>query len=248
MIVLVAFVDGILVAKHYAEEPEVAESKESMELSEIFKGFFVGREDTVEEESAAEPKEIDEEPIIENTIVLQEVPFTTQAPIRWENPYFYYAEEAAVYMAMKWVRGEEMPGFGEVAEDLYAIGRWENGQLGTSKNTSISQTAEIFTGHYGYYGIHVTYNLDELSLKGELANGNVIIIPVNGQVLDNPYYGDPAPEYHMIILLGYDESGRTFIANDPGTSRGEQIEFYYENVLDAISAVNGEQMGIVVIR
>ena len=90
--------------------------------------------------------------------------------------------------------------------------------------------------------------MDELSLKGELANGNGIIIPVNGRILDNPYYGDPAPEYHMIVLIGYDESSRTFIANDPGTIRGEQLEFYYENVLKAISAVDGEQMGIVVIR
>ncbi|MEK7548839.1 MAG: C39 family peptidase, partial [Patescibacteria group bacterium] len=60
-------------------------------------------------------------------------------------------------------------------------------------------------------------------LKNELAAGRPVIVPASGRTLGNPYFTPPGPIYHMLVLIGYDET--SFITNDPGTKRGAAYRY-----------------------
>jgi len=64
----------------------------------------------------------------------------------------------------------------------------------------------------------------------EVTAGNLVVLPVNGQILGNPFYTQPGPERHMLVVIGYDPVKLEFITNDPGTRQGESYR-YSVNVL-----------------
>ncbi|MEK7194928.1 MAG: C39 family peptidase, partial [Patescibacteria group bacterium] len=57
-------------------------------------------------------------------------------------------------------------------------------------------------------------------IKKELAKGNLVIVPINGQRIGNPNFTAPGPLTHMFPILGYDSATDEFIVNDPGTRQG----------------------------
>ena len=58
-------------------------------------------------------------------------------------------------------------------------------------------------------------------------------------MLKNPYYTQPGPERHKVVIIGYDPDNKEFITNDPGTRRG--ADYVYDGALlwDAIHDWNG---------
>ncbi len=63
-------------------------------------------------------------------------------------------------------------------------------------------------------------------IKEEIAKGNLVLFSANGRDLENPYYKQPGPIHHMMVIIGYDE--KKFITNDPGTKRGLRYLYDYE--------------------
>jgi hypothetical protein len=57
---------------------------------------------------------------------------------------------------------------------------------------------------------------------------------MNGQILPNPYYAQPGPIYHMVVIIGYDPAKKVFITNDPGTGMGELYEYDINVLFGAI--------------
>jgi hypothetical protein len=213
LIVLVAFVDGMLVAKHFLEDTDPAAATDPVIIQDVFT-----------------PKT--SESI--NIYSLQEAPFTTQAIHGWVSPWDQYAEEACIYMAMQWVRGEDITDPSKTADDLLAMGVWENNAISGSGDTPAALTMQILTSYYSHTETHLIDEPTTENLKEELKEGNLIALTINGQLLESPYYGNPAPEHHMLLLIGFDETEQSFIVNDPGTSHGEQIYYSYEKTLASI--------------
>jgi hypothetical protein len=75
-------------------------------------------------------------------------------------------------------------------------------------------------------------------LKSALDGGALIIIPAAGQQLGNPYFQQPGPKYHMLMIRGYTVDGHA-ITNDPGTRRGEAYVYKWETLLNAVHDWNG---------
>lgn len=212
----------------YENQPEITEADSAVILEDIFTDSSQGDGTVQEPESKT-------------------LPFTVQAPLgTWAEPWSDYAEEASVWMVYKWATGEGIGSRYDIAEELRGMGTWENDTFGSSKLTSIPQTLQILTDYLGFANAYLTGDISEASLKDYLDAGNVLIIPVNGQVLANPYYGDPAPEHHTIVLYDYNEEG--FIANDSGTRRGEATVYSVQKILDSLQDLEGEQVMIVVGR
>ena len=69
-------------------------------------------------------------------------------------------------------------------------------------------------------------------IKEELYKGNIVLVPVNGRTIQNPYYTLPGPLRHMIMVIGYDPKIHTFITHDPGTKQGAYF-LYQEDILVA---------------
>ena len=165
--------------------------------------------------------------------VLRNVPFTSQAPSgNWGNVVYQQGcEEASMLMAMFWVRGKKITQNG-AEKAILAISNFEQKNYGEFRDTSIQDTAEIMKDYFDYQNIEIQNDITVEDIKRELGEGNVVIVPVNGQRLGNPFYTRPGPLQHMLVVRGYDEARGEFITNDPGTRRGEGFR-YKEDILEA---------------
>lgn len=173
------------------------------------------------------------EPIVSrNQSVLHNVPFTSQAPrAEWENDVFQYGcEEASILMAMHWV--EEKPlSVQEARVGILAMAEFQEKRTGSFYDTSAADTAQLMRDYFDYQEIEVQYNINTDDIKTELIKGNLIIVPVNGHIVNNPFFTSPPPA-HMFVVVGYDSETKEFIVNDPGTKHGQSFR-YAESVLNA---------------
>jgi hypothetical protein len=86
--------------------------------------------------------------------------------------------------------------------------------------------------YFGYYNIEVREDISTEDIIEELKNDRLVIVPINGQILKNPFYTPPGPDRHMLVIIGYDFQTEEFITNDVGTRHGEKFH-YKEYILEA---------------
>lgn len=192
--------------------------------------FVKQREDDPQE---ALPGKDPKEDSFQEQSVLFDVPFTPQAPFGdWEDERQQNAcEEAAALMAMRWVEGRELSRK-EAEEEIIAISEYERWKYGHFHDTSAKDVVErIFQGYFQYENVEVFFGISSQDILQELLRGNIVIVPVNGQKLKNPYFTPPGPIEHMLLIRGYDAEKKEFITNDPGTRRGEGYR-YPQDVLE----------------
>jgi len=183
--------------------------------------------------------------------ILFDVPFTSQAPLRdWDNVIFQQAcEEASMLMAMLWVEGKEFISKEDAEKAILEISDFEKKNYRYFEDTSAQDTAIIMKDYFNYTNIEAKYDVSREHIKRELLNGNLVIVPVNGQKLSNPFYTPPGPLRHMILVVGYDAETKEFITNDAGTRRGEGFR-YKENIFESAiqDYVTGYKEPIVQVR
>ncbi|HEY1074319.1 MAG TPA: C39 family peptidase, partial [Patescibacteria group bacterium] len=177
-----------------------------------------------------------------------DVPFTSQAPeSNWDSVHEETCEEASLLMAQWWAQGktgESTEGYMNrippaVAEaSLQDLVTWQKQTFGYFEDTTATETLRVAQEKLGLKTARLLTDVTQESLKAELAAGNILLVPAAGQVLKNPYFKQPGPPYHMILVRGYNDTG--FITNDPGTRRGEGFVYSYENLLDSIHDWTGD--------
>lgn len=127
-------------------------------------------------------------------------------------------------MAMSWVRG--VPETKEQAKiDIAAITQFEDKTYGSAPDRSAADTAELLKDYFGYQNVEARSAISAKDIKTEILKSNFLIVPVNGQILKNPFYTPPGPEHHMITVIGYDAGTNEFITNDIGTRHGEKYRY-----------------------
>ncbi len=202
----------------------------------IIGGWFVLTIDKTESslESLSKPLPKSLPKSLPNSIFL-DVPFTSQAPFaEWFDPIYQNAcEEAALVMAMHWARNQQLTA-AEASEEIFALAQYEKENYGHFHDTSAADTLKLFKDFYDYQKADLFYDINVEDIKRELAQGNLVIVPVNGQKLNNPYYVLPGPLEHMLVIRGYDDVLGEFIVNDPGTKRGEAYRYNYQILENAM--------------
>ncbi|MDO8582362.1 MAG: C39 family peptidase [bacterium] len=161
--------------------------------------------------------------------VLLDVPFTSQAPYaNWKEPYQDACEEAAVVMAAAWV--QKKPLTQKLADTMIReLVAYQIKIVGDYKDTNAEQTAKLAHDFYKL-NTRVEYNVTHDDIRAELARGNIVIAPMAGRLLKNPYYTQPGPAYHMLVFIGYDDATKQLITNDAGTRRGKQFRYSYATI------------------
>lgn len=231
LVVLVAFIDGILVADHFNNKLDSTKATTGVEIEDIFAMY--------ETEPEAEP--IVEEPAYE---VIREVSFTSQAPRGdWKSPWSDYAEEAVMAMVLQWWKDEPIQSAAQAELIMEDIARFESEYFGDSLLASLEQVQTVLRDLFGISSTFLDQPTAE-DLIQVVEAGGVIVAPVNGQILLNPHYGDPAPEHHMILIHGWSEAG--FAAHDPGTRHGEDTIYSQEKILESIQDLDG-QLRVLII-
>ena len=186
-----------------------------------------------------EDAEISEQEIELPEFFDQEITFVPQAPYaKWDELHKEACEEAAVIIAAKHLLGEKLDK--EIMEEeISKLVEWQNEKFGKWKDTTAAETAQMINEYYGLPA-SLLHDPKEDDIKKELVQGNLVIAPTAGRMLDNPYFTAPGPVYHMLVVRGYDQTH--FITNDPGTKRGEAYKYTYINLLGSIHDWNEENI------
>ncbi len=166
-------------------------------------------------------------------IIKLDVPFTSQAPLgEWDDIRQQNAcEEAAALMAMKWVRGESIVNPEQAKKEILNIVDFQVKEGNFNYSTSTRDTVKIiYKGYFGYEKVKVVEDATTDDIKNALESGSLVVAATNGQLLGNPYYTQPGPSEHMLVIIGYDPKTKEFITNDPGTKRGKDYR-YKEDIL-----------------
>ncbi len=163
------------------------------------------------------------------SIIHHKVPFVAQAPLGdWEDyRQATGCEEASVIMALAWAKNTGLTKE-EALKEIIAISDYELRNYGYYEDTSAKDTFNrIFKDYFKYDNASLAYDINVDDIKKELADNHLVLVPVNGAILNNPHYKVP---YHMILVVGYDNKTEEFITNDPGTKHGESFRYSYETM------------------
>jgi hypothetical protein len=184
-------------------------------------------------------------------IIDYQVPFTSQAPFGdWKDQRQQDGcEEASALMAMRWVKGQTLNNTTALKEIL-AISDFEQKKYGEYRDVALADIiSRIFKDYFKYNKVSLKKNITIKDIVSELQAGHIVIAPMNGQKLGNPYFTAPGPEMHMLLIRGYDTTTKEFITNDPGTKRGQAYRYKEAVLFNAIRAYNtGYHMPITKIE
>lgn len=161
------------------------------------------------------------------------VPFTVQAPDGiWVEPWEDACEEAVITMVDAFYAKKPL-----AKEDakvmIRRIVRFEMKQFGFHRDTNAAQMAEIINNYFPWEA-RVVNNPTLADIKAEIDAGRPVIVPVHGRTLRNRYFRDGGPDYHTIVIAGYDDDEKEFIVQEPGTKRGLDFRYPYDRIMTAM--------------
>jgi hypothetical protein len=154
------------------------------------------------------------------------IPFYIQAPTgNWANSVFQNAcEEVSILMVVDALQNRARPSQ-EQEKEIQKIAQWQKERFGTSVDTNAADTHETLVGYMDIGTSKVIDDITEDSLVQMLAENKVVLLPTNGQKLQNPYFRPPGPKTHMVVVYGYEAKTDTFVVHDPGTKNGKRYPY-----------------------
>jgi len=165
---------------------------------------------------------------------LLKVPFVPQAPLAdWSEPYENACEEASIIMIKNYLLGETLSRE-EMKSEIDTSVNWQLNNWGTHADLNAEKTLLLAREHFTLSG-QTFLNADTNLIKKLIVNNSPVVIPTAGRKLGNPNFRGAGPEYHMLVVVGFDDTQGIFITNDPGTRKGENYVYKYEILVNAIS-------------
>lgn len=160
------------------------------------------------------------------------VPFTTQAPFaNWDATHEEACEEASLIMLYHYQKGTSIDSPSSADKEILDLISWETNN-DYSVDVTVGQISEIAKKYFDLNSGRIVTDLSVESIKKEISAGHPIIVPAAGKILPNPNFRNGGPNYHMLVIVGYDETD--FITNDPGTRNGKNFRYKYDDLINAI--------------
>ncbi|MCX6810486.1 MAG: C39 family peptidase [Candidatus Berkelbacteria bacterium] len=172
---------------------------------------------------------------------LLKVAFQSQAPFGdWSEPYQNACEEASIITVEHYLKNQDLSKE-QMKSEIDAAVAWQITNWGGHNDLNADQTLKLAADYFHLSG-KVVRNYSLSDIQKYISSGIPVLAPTDGQMLGNPNFRGAGPEYHMIVIIGYDDSqssegdplGGIFITNDVGTRKGEKYTYKYQTVLDAI--------------
>lgn len=173
-----------------------------------------------------------------------DVPFTSQAPEQsWVEPWLNACEETSILMIDAYYSNEADGRDDEISieeakngiKDIFKVKREE---IDYSKDESMETVLELIENLDVNWKAKIVEDPSLEELLIELDARRPIIVPVFAPDLDSPHYEGGGPDYHVMVLTGYDLANSEFIVNDPGTQFGDELRFNFQVLMDAINDLN----------
>lgn len=180
--------------------------------------------------------DIDKTSPSQKSYIISGVPFTSQAPYaNWDDPRQQDGcEEASALMAVSWAKGEPFTR-AKALENIIKISDYTKEKYGEYRDLSTKDSlAWIYKDYFKYDRVSRRENISLPEIIAEIKKGNLVVVPLNGQAIGNPFFVSPGPMHHALVIIGYDGSDKTFITHDPGTRHGENYKYDINILYQAI--------------
>jgi len=164
------------------------------------------------------------------------VPFTVQAPNSiWVQPWRDACEETSIAMVNNFYQGNLVRNItkNNAKKDILQILKIKETKWGKSLDEDAKKVVELINNFLPWEA-RIVENPTLEDIKNEIDNEQPVIIPVYGRALNNKYFRNGGPIYHMLVISGYDEEKKEFITQEPGTIRGLDFRYSYDKLLNAI--------------
>ena len=161
------------------------------------------------------------------------VPFVAQAPFGdWSLPYQEACEETSAILVDRSYKNQKITPE-DAKQEILKLVEWQKRKFGYYFHTTAEETAMMLRQYFGYKRVDVLRNISIDDIKSHLLAGRPVIVPLAGRELGNPYYTQPGPIYHMLVIKGFTKDGK-FITNDVGTRRGQNYTYDEDVLFNAI--------------
>ena len=188
------------------------------------------------------------EPAIQGSFSLT-IPFLSQAPYAvWDPLHEEACEEASLIMVRAFYdQREEIP-IEQGESEIQALVAYESDN-GFGPSITLQELAKIALDYSGMKNSRIVTSPTINGIKEEILAKRPVIIPAAGKILPNPNFRNGGPNYHMLVIKGFTETG--FITNDPGTRKGNDFFYKYGDLMNAIhdwdagNILNGQKAYLV---
>jgi uncharacterized protein YvpB len=178
-----------------------------------------------------------------------QVPFTTQAPFAvWDALHEDACEEASLLMIKHFEEKTNFASKDSAESEIQSMIEYEN-KAGFGLSITLKQLNTVAADYLGLKNGVVKTDITINDIKSEISDGRPVIVGAAGKLLNNPNFKNGGPNYHMLVIKGYDSKG--FITNDPGTRLGENYLYDFATLYNAIhdfdedNIVNGQKAYLV---
>ncbi len=169
--------------------------------------------------------------------LIKNFPFQPQAPFaNWDQLHDEACEEAAVILVQWWQDDKSSISAQTMDDEILKMVDWQEKNWGGHHDLTVKETAEMAKSFYGL-SLKSQSGIDIEDIKKEIAQNHPVIVPTAGRLLGNPYFRQPGPIYHMLVVIGYE--GNNIIFQDIGTRRGEHYKYNAQVLYNAIHDWNG---------
>ncbi len=161
------------------------------------------------------------------------VPYTSQAPTGdWSEPWKNACEETSIYMVSSFYTDNTIKR-DEAIKHIKEIIATKNKEFHVSADESLEKISELIKLLGFPWSTEIVINPSLEDIKKELAGNRPIIAPVFAPALQ---YKAGGPDYHVVVITGYDDNSSEFIVNDPALAKGTR--FKYTVFMKAIHDLN----------
>ncbi|HBW74114.1 MAG: Thrombospondin type 3 repeat superfamily protein [Candidatus Magasanikbacteria bacterium GW2011_GWC2_45_8] len=179
-----------------------------------------------------------------------EVPFSIQIPNgKWVQPFKDACEETSLLMVDAFYRHSGFKDKKDTIKKILSLVDLEDRVFGFSKDTNTEVMVKIINDFFPFEARVVDKPTISM-IKGEIDAMRLVLVPANGRLLPNPYFRNPGPLYHVVVIVGYDDARKEFITNDPATRHGKNFRYAMDVLMranmDWVPDLEGERSKVMI--
>lgn len=166
-----------------------------------------------------------------------DLPYINESPDgSWTGPWKNACEEASIAMAENYYLGRNQVGVKDAMSFMNFLFKKEDQIWGSNSDTDALRTAKLINDYTVYNGTIIDNPTIE-QIKKELQQKRPVISLHYGKTLNNPNipFLATGSYYHMMIIIGYDDTTEEFITHDTGDIKtGTKHRYKYELFMESL--------------
>jgi len=172
------------------------------------------------------------------------VPFVTQIPDgRWVKPYSEACEESSIVMIDAYYAGETGTiGSKTSKQRMQPYFDYQNELYGDNDDSDAWRTADMVYSTARNFRAEVVEYPTMNDIQTELRAGRPVMTFHHGYSLQNKLipFSDTPSSFHVVVLVGYDDSRKQFIVHEPGMREGGFYRYDYDVIMNSMTDYNHE--------